>query len=74
MRQPSATHRSSCQDVWALGDAGRRPLKPMKFKGHKVYHYYPLTLWRPTESLFFDCLKWRLEGSKQNIYSVDGTF
>lgn len=44
MRQPSATHRSICQDAWALGDVGRRPLKPLKFKGRKVYHYYPLTL------------------------------
>lgn len=51
MRQPSAAHHSICQDAWALGDMGRRPLEPLRSKGHMVYHYYPLTLWHLTESL-----------------------
>lgn len=41
MRQPSATHRSSCQDTWALRDAGRRPLKPWKLKGHEGLSLLP---------------------------------
>lgn len=51
MRRASATHRSICQDTWAPGDTGGRPLQPPEFKGCEVYHYYPLTLRCSTEAL-----------------------